>query len=50
MWGRVVTNIVLMIIYAYFFGQHSLGKYLEKGVVTVKLEEVTTAISPPGGW
>ena len=48
MWGRVVANIVLLIIYAYVFGQHSLRKYLEKGVVIVNLEEESSSIKPPG--
>lgn len=48
MWGRVVANSFLLIIYAYFFGQHSLRKYLDKGVVIVKLEEESSSISPPG--
>ena len=48
MWGRVVANIVLLIIYAYVFGQHSLRKYLEKGVVIVNLEEEYSSIKPPG--
>ena len=46
--ANVAVNIILLIIYIYCFGQHSVSKYLADGVIVVKYEEVSTNISPPG--
>ena len=49
--ANVVVNIILLIIYIYFFGQHSFKKYFEHGIIVVKYEEKSTnEISPPGGF
>ena len=37
--GNVVVSIALIIIYAYWFGQPSLQKYLDNGVIVIKWEE-----------
>ena len=47
--ANVAVNIILLIIYIYFFGQHSLRKYLEHGIVVINYEEKSeNLISPPG--
>ena len=46
--ANIAVNIILLIIYIYCFGQHSVSKYLADGVIVVKYEEVSTNISPPG--
>ena len=48
--ANVAVNIILLIIYIYCFGQHSVSKYLSNGVIVVKYEEVSTNISPPGKY
>ena len=45
--GNTVFSIVLIIIYAYFFGQYSVQKYFEKGVI-ILIHEENTLIPPPG--
>ena len=45
--GNVVVSIALLIIYAYWFGQPSLQKYLDNGVIVIKWEERTSNIPPP---
>ena len=45
--GNVVVSIALLIIYAYWFGQPSLQKYLDNGVIVIKWEERTSDIPPP---
>ena len=47
--ANVVVNIILLIVYIFFFGQHSFKKYFEYGIIVVKYEEKSTSdISPPG--
>ena len=47
--ANIVVNIILLIIYIYFFGQHSFNKYFEYGIIVVKYEEKSNnEISPPG--
>ena len=44
----VIVNLVLLIIYLYFFGQHSINKYLTKAVIITEMEERPSSIPPPG--
>ena len=51
MWARVgniAVSIVLLIIYAHFFGKPSLHKYVKKGIIIIKNKERTLDIKPPG--
>ena len=45
---NVAVSIVLVAIYIYFFGQHSVQKFLNKSVIITENEENQDAISPPG--
>ena len=45
---KVGVNVVLLILYAYFFGQHSVEKYLKKGVTITKVDERQSQIKTPG--
>ena len=47
---NVIVNIVLLLIYLYFFGVESMTKYLDlEGEVTiVSHEKELLAINPPG--
>ena len=45
--GNVAVSIALIIIYAYFFGQPSLQKYTNNGVIIIKKEEKTLDMPPP---
>ena len=45
---NIVVNIALIIIFIYFFGQKSIGKYFDKGVITSTQEETPAAIPHPG--
>ena len=50
MWTKVsyvAVNIVLLIIYAHYFGHKSIQKYLKNGVIIVK-EEENSVLPPPG--
>ena len=50
MWTKVsyvAVNIVLLIIYARYFGHKSIQKYLKNGVIIVK-EEENSVLPPPG--
>ena len=46
--SNVVINIILIIIYVYFFGQHSLKRFLDKSVIITEHEEKQELIDPPG--
>ena len=46
--AHVFVNIILLIIYFYFFGQPSLRRFAKKGVIIIKDEEHTETIPPPG--
>ena len=48
MWRQIIINIVLIIIYGYFFGQHSIKRYAVKGVIIIEQEENNVLITPPG--
>ena len=44
---RVLVSIVLLIIFTYFFGEHSISKYLDKGVIIIKQQDKTSNIPAP---
>ena len=46
--GNLIVSIALIIIYAYFFGQPSLQKFVNKGIIIIKKDERTLDIPPPG--
>ena len=47
--ANIVVNMILLIIYIYFFGQHSFRKYFEQGIIVIDYEEKSTnKTSPPG--
>lgn len=41
-------NIILLLIYLYFFGQMSIRRYLENAVFITEKEEYPVNITPPG--
>ena len=41
-------NMVLIIIYGYYFGQHYIRRYAVKGVIIIEQEENNVLITPPG--
>ena len=45
---KVGVNVVLLVLYAYFFGQYSVQKYLKKGVSINKVDESQSQIKTPG--
>ena len=46
----VIVNLVLLVIYLYAFGQHSIQKYLTKAVIITEMEERPSSITPPGNF
>ena len=44
--GNVVVNIILLTIYAVYFGYDSIQKYLDDGVIIIKRNDKTADISP----
>ena len=46
--GSFVVKIVLVAIYVYVFGQHSVTKFFKKGVIIVNDEIPTSSVLPPG--
>ena len=48
MWRQIIINMVLIIIYGYFFGQHSIKRYAVKGVIIIEQEENNVLITTPG--
>ena len=48
MWRQIIINMVLIIIYGYYFGQHSIRRYAVKGVIIIEQEENNVLITPPG--
>ena len=45
---NVIVNIVLLLIYLYFFGVESMTKYLQGDVTIVGHEKELLSINPPG--
>ena len=46
--SKVFVNILLFLMYVYFFGQHSVQKYFDEGVLIINQEETPTSIQAPG--
>ena len=46
--SNVLVNIILIIIYVYFFGQHSVKRFLDKSVIVTEHKEKKESIDPPG--
>ena len=46
--ANVGVNIVLVICFVYFFGQDSMKRYLDKGVIITEKIEKEASIAPPG--
>ena len=44
----IFVNIVLFILYVWFFGMQSIQKYFDNGVTIISHEEKPPAITPPG--
>ena len=47
-WAHVAVNVILVIIYACFFGTYSVKKYVDKGTIIIKQEEKDSSIPQPG--
>ena len=48
MFANICMNIVLLVIYIYYFGLPSVRKYGNKGVIIVMEEDKESQINPPG--
>ena len=46
--ANVGVNIVLVICFVYFFGQGSIKRYFDKGVIITEKIEKQASITPPG--
>ena len=46
--ANICVNVVLLIIYVYFFGHDSVSKYLDKAVITTSKDATSSSIIPPG--
>ena len=46
--SHILVNIALFLIYAQYFGQQSVKKYLDQGVTIVEYKETPSAIPQPG--
>ena len=46
--GNVAVSIILIIIYAHFFGKPSFDKYVNEGIIIIKKDQRTLEIPPPG--
>ena len=44
----VFANIVLLLVYACWFGQQSIRRYLDDAVYIIQQEEKPATINPPG--
>ena len=44
--GNTVASIVLIILYAFFFGYPSIQKYFDRGVIIIKYEEKISEAQP----
>ena len=47
-WAHLAVNVILIIIYACFFGQHSILKYADKGIIIIKKEVKDATVPQPG--
>ena len=48
--ANMCVNVVLLILYVYFFGHDSVSKYLDKAkaVITTSKDATSSSIIPPG--
>ena len=46
--ANIGVNIVLVICFVYFFGQDSIKRYLDKGVIISEKIEKQASMTPPG--
>ena len=47
-WAHLAVNVILVIIYACYFGQHSVLKYADKGIIIIKKEVKDATVPQPG--
>ena len=47
-WAHVAVNVILVIIYACYFGQHSILKYADKGIIIIKKDVKDATVPQPG--
>ena len=47
-WAHLGVNVILVIIYACYFGQHSILKYADKGIIIIKKEVKDATVPQPG--
>ena len=47
-WAYVAVNVILVVIYAWYFGQHSILKYADKGIIIIKKEVRDATVPQPG--
>ena len=45
--AHIVLNIALVILYGIFFGQQSVRKYLDKGVIITKQKDTSSSVISP---
>ena len=46
--SNIAVSLALLIIYVYFFGQHSIKRYLAREIIIVEQEEKDVSIPQPG--
>ena len=46
--AKVAVNIILVMIYGYMFGHHSVMKFLEEAIIVTKKEEYISSNMPLG--
>ena len=44
---KIIVSILLLVVYAYFFGQESFKKYLDDAVIITEHTENPAFITPP---
>ena len=45
---NIAINIFLLTVYAVFFGQDSIRKYMDRSIIIVTQEVTPSSINPPG--
>ena len=48
--ANICVNVVLLILYVFFFGHQSVSKYLDKAVITTSKDATSSSIIPPGDY
>ena len=46
--SNFAVSVALLIIYVYFFGQHSISRYMAREVIIIEQEETDDSIRQPG--